>query len=81
MLKQVAEGVLTHQSELLQNNAVVVRGRDGVLLIDPGITGSEMACLASDLRESRQPVVAGFATHPDRDHALWHADFGDAPRV
>ncbi len=38
MLTQVAEGVLVHQSELLQNNAVVVQGRAGVLLIDPGIT-------------------------------------------
>jgi hypothetical protein len=41
MLRQVAEGVLIHQSELLQNNAVVVQGRAGVLLIDPGIQGSE----------------------------------------
>jgi hypothetical protein len=45
VLRQVAEGVLIHQSELLQNNAVVVQGRAGVLLIDPGITGDEMACL------------------------------------
>ena len=49
MLRQVAEGVLVHQSELLQNNTVVVQGRAGVLLIDPGITGDEMACLANDL--------------------------------
>jgi glyoxylase-like metal-dependent hydrolase (beta-lactamase superfamily II) len=80
MLTQVAEGVLVQQSELLQNNAVVAQGRAGVLLIDPGITGSEMASLADDLRELGQPVVAGFATHPDWDHVLWHADLGDAPR-
>jgi glyoxylase-like metal-dependent hydrolase (beta-lactamase superfamily II) len=80
MLKQVAEGVLIHQSELLQNNAVVVQGRAGVLLIDPGITGDEMACLANDLRELGQPVVAGFSTHPDWDHVLWHAELGEAPR-
>jgi glyoxylase-like metal-dependent hydrolase (beta-lactamase superfamily II) len=24
--------------------------------------------------------VAGFSTHPDWDHVLWHASFGDAPR-
>lgn len=80
MLTQVAEGVLVHQSELLQNNTVVVQGRAGVLLIDPGIQGSEMACLANDLRELGQPVVAGFATHPDWDHVLWHTDLGEAPR-
>jgi glyoxylase-like metal-dependent hydrolase (beta-lactamase superfamily II) len=57
-----------------------VRGRSGVLLVDPGITCDEMACLANDLRELGQPVVAGFATHPDWDHVLWHPAFGDAPR-
>ena len=80
MLTQVAEGVLIHQSELLQNNSVVVQGRAGVLLIDPGITGDEMVDLANDVRESGQSVVAGFATHPDWDHVLWHAELGEAPR-
>jgi glyoxylase-like metal-dependent hydrolase (beta-lactamase superfamily II) len=77
----IAEGVLVHQSELLQNNTVVVQGRAGVLLIDPGITGDEMAFLANDIRELDQPVVAGFATHPDCDHVPWHATLGCAPRV
>jgi glyoxylase-like metal-dependent hydrolase (beta-lactamase superfamily II) len=80
MLSEVAEGVLVHQSELLQNNAVVVQGDAGVLLVDPGIRGDEMACLASDVSDLGRPVVAGFATHPDWDHVLWHAELGDAPR-
>ena len=80
MLRQVAEGVLVHQSELLQNNAVVVQGRAGVLLIDPGIQGDEIAALANDLRKLGQPVVAGFSTHPHWDHVLWHAQLGEAPR-
>ena len=80
MLKQVAHGVLAHQSELLQNNSVVVQGRAGVLLIDPGIQDDEMACLANDLHELGQPVAAGFSTHPDWDHVLWHAELGEAPR-
>jgi glyoxylase-like metal-dependent hydrolase (beta-lactamase superfamily II) len=79
-MRQVADGVLIHQSELIQNNTVVVQGRAGVLLIDPGIQGSEMACLANDLRELGQPVVAGFSTHPDWDHVLWHTELGEAPR-
>jgi glyoxylase-like metal-dependent hydrolase (beta-lactamase superfamily II) len=80
MLKKVAEGVQVHQSELIANNTVVVHGRTGVLVIDPGITNSEMSCLASDLRKMGQPVAAGFATHPDWDHVLWHAELGEAPR-
>ncbi|MEB8336512.1 MBL fold metallo-hydrolase [Streptomyces endophyticus] len=80
MLQQVAEGVLVHQSELLQNNTVVVQGKDGVLLVDPGITDDEMLCLANDLHKYGRPVAAGFSTHPDWDHALWHTEFGEAPR-
>jgi glyoxylase-like metal-dependent hydrolase (beta-lactamase superfamily II) len=80
VLRQITEGVLVHQSELLENNAVVVQGRAGVLVIDPGLTDAEMTCLAKDLRESGRPVVAGFATHPDWDHVLWHAELGDVPR-
>src|SRR6476661_189013 len=64
VLRQVAGGVLIHESEFCQSNAVVVQGRAGVLLIDPGVLGYEMACLANDLRELGQPVVAGFSTHP-----------------
>jgi glyoxylase-like metal-dependent hydrolase (beta-lactamase superfamily II) len=80
VLRQVAEGVLIHESEFCQSNAVVVQGRAGVLLIDPGIYGSEMACLASDLSESGQAVVAGFSTHPHWDHLLWDARLGAPPR-
>jgi glyoxylase-like metal-dependent hydrolase (beta-lactamase superfamily II) len=80
MLRQVAVGVLIHQSEFCQSNAVVVQGRAGVLLIDPGVHGHEMAALADDLRALGQPVVAGFSTHPHWDHLLWHARLGAAPR-
>jgi glyoxylase-like metal-dependent hydrolase (beta-lactamase superfamily II) len=80
VLRQVAQGVLIHESEFCQSNAVVVQGRAGVLLIDPGVQGHEMDCLANDLSDSGQTVVAGFSTHPHWDHLLWHASFGAAPR-
>ena len=80
MLRQVAEGVLVHESEFMQSNAIVVRGETGVLLIDAGILDSEMVALANDLRELGQPVTAGFSTHPHWDHLLWHASLGEAPR-
>ena len=80
MLRQVAEGVLIHESEFCQTNTVVVQGRAGVLLIDPGVLDYEMAAVAHDLRELGQPIVAGFSTHPHWDHLLWHVRLGAAPR-
>lgn len=80
MLTEVAEGVYVHEADFVQSNTVVVRGREGVLLIDPGITRDELACLASDLDSLGAHVVAGFSTHPDWDHLLWDARFGDPPR-
>jgi glyoxylase-like metal-dependent hydrolase (beta-lactamase superfamily II) len=72
--------VLTHQSEFCQTNTVVVQGQAGVLLIDPGIRRDELVCLANDLSDLGQTVVAGFSTHPHWDHLLWHPSLGDPPR-
>jgi glyoxylase-like metal-dependent hydrolase (beta-lactamase superfamily II) len=80
LLRQVADGVLIHESEFVQTNAVVVEGRAGVLLVDPGVYDSELVCLANDLLELGRPVVAGFSTHPHWDHLLWHSKLGAAPR-
>jgi glyoxylase-like metal-dependent hydrolase (beta-lactamase superfamily II) len=80
VLRQVGEGVLIHRSEFMQTNSVVVHGRVGVLLIDPGVLGDETACLANDLSDSSQTVAMGFSTHPHWDHLLWHPDLGAAPR-
>lgn len=80
MLKQVTDGVRTHESEFLQSQTIIVQGKDGVLLIDPGITSGEMANLADDLHKLGRPVVAGFSTHPHWDHVLWHVKFGEVPR-
>ena len=80
MLTQVADGLLVHRSELLRNNTVVIGGPSGVLVVDAGITDDEMACLATDLSATGRRVAAGFSTHPDWDHVLWHAALGEAPR-
>src|SRR5262245_5879865 len=80
MLSQVAEGVLTHESEFIDSKAVVVQGRAGVLLIDAGITGDEMVAIADAIRTLGQSVVAGFSTHPHWDHLLWSVTLGDVPR-
>jgi glyoxylase-like metal-dependent hydrolase (beta-lactamase superfamily II) len=80
MLKQVAEGVLTHESSFVRFNTTVVQGGDGVLLVDPGVLETELVGLADDLLELDQPVLAGISTHPHWDHLLWHSRLGDAPR-
>src|SRR3954471_8375111 len=79
-MKQVADGVWVRQSEWVWTNSIVVRGDDGLIVIDPGIHGSELNELADDLDRLGIPVVAGFSTHPHTDHLLWHSRFGDVPR-
>jgi glyoxylase-like metal-dependent hydrolase (beta-lactamase superfamily II) len=79
-LRQVADGVWVRQSEWVWSNSVVVRGEDGLILVDPGIDGSELEQLADAVEQLGIPVVAGFSTHPHWDHLLWHARFGDVPR-
>lgn len=80
MLTQVADGVLIHESEFVQANAVAVWGRTGALVVDAGVHASELECLADDLSASGQTVVAGFSTHPHWDHLLWHEQLGSVPR-
>jgi glyoxylase-like metal-dependent hydrolase (beta-lactamase superfamily II) len=80
MLHQVADGVWVRQSEWVWSNAIVVRGDDGLTLVDPGIDGADLDQLADDVDQLGIPVVAGFSTHPHWDHLLWHSRFGDVPR-
>src|ERR1700744_2119020 len=80
MLNQVADGVWVRQSAWVWTNAIVVRGERGLILVDPGIEGSELNELAEDVDRLGIPVVAGFSTPPHWDHLLWHPGFGDVPR-
>jgi glyoxylase-like metal-dependent hydrolase (beta-lactamase superfamily II) len=80
MLSEVADGVWVRQSQWVWSNAVAVRVDDGLVLVDPGIDGSDLEQLADDVDRLGLPVAAGFSTHPHWDHLLWHARFGDVPR-
>ena len=80
MLNEVADRVWVRQSGWVWSNAVVVRADDGLVLVDPGIAGSDLAELADDVDRLGLPVIAGFCTHPHWDHLLWHPRFGDVPR-
>lgn len=53
MLTQVADGVWVRQSEWVFTNSIVVRGEDGLILVDPGIEGSELSQLADALNGYR----------------------------
>src|SRR6478609_6994434 len=80
MLNEVADGVWVRQSEWVWSNATVVREDDGLILVDPGIDGSDLNQLADDVDRLGLPVLAGFSTHLHWDHLLWHSRFGDVPR-
>jgi glyoxylase-like metal-dependent hydrolase (beta-lactamase superfamily II) len=80
MLTEVADGVWVRQSGWVWSNTIAVRGASGLILVDPGIDGSELNQLADDLDRLGIPVIAGFSTHPHWDHLLWHPRFGDVPR-
>ncbi len=80
MLTQISKNILVNQSAFMQSNAVIVRGHTGVLLVDPGIHGNELAALADELIEHGDAVSVGFSTHPHWDHLLWHARLGSATR-
>ncbi len=80
MLTEVSDGVWVRQSEWVWSNATVVRAEDGLVLVDPGIDGSDLSELADDVDRLGLPVVAGFSTHLHWDHLLWHSRFGDVPR-
>ena len=80
MLTEVADGVWVRQSEWVWTNSIAVRADDGLMVVDPGISGAELDALADDIERLGIPVVAGFSTHPHFDHLLWHPRFGDVPR-
>lgn len=81
MLTEVADGVFVRQSAFCLSNAIVVRGDDGVLLIDPGVSSDDLAELSDDLDQLGVGVSLGFATHPHWDHVLWHRRLGAPARV
>jgi glyoxylase-like metal-dependent hydrolase (beta-lactamase superfamily II) len=80
MLREVGDGVWVRQSEWVWTNSIVVRGDEGLIVVDPGIHGAELEALADEVERLGIPVIAGFHTHPHFDHLLWHPRFGDVPR-
>ena len=81
MLRQVAEDVLIHKSEFVQNNAVVVRRPCAACRSStPGCTATRWTASLTTFANLGTPVVAGFSTHPHWDHLLWHSSLGTCSR-
>ncbi|QAY71853.1 MBL fold metallo-hydrolase [Xylanimonas protaetiae] len=80
-MRQVAAGVWVATAEIWTSNTVVVVDDDGAaLVVDPGITPTEVDGLAAAVAARGWRVAAGLATHPHWDHVLWSAALGDVPR-
>jgi hydroxyacylglutathione hydrolase len=81
MLTEVATGVHVATSEFALTTTTVVAGDDGgCLVIDPGVTVTELASLAAELDRLGLRPRAGWSTHPHWDHVLWCRALGDVPR-
>jgi len=80
-LTEVAPGVLVATSEFATTTSTVVVGPSGgCLLVDPGVTVTDLAALAGELAGLGLWPAVAWSTHPHWDHILWSADLGDAPR-
>lgn len=79
-LTPIRDGFYVAVSSQFATNSVVVRGNSGSLVVDPGVTVTEVQALASDLQSLGMPAEVGFATHPHWDHLIWSPSLGPAPR-
>ena len=77
---QVSAHCWVSQSEFCRSNAVAVTGDEGVLLVDPGVTVTELGVLSQGLTARGLTPTLGFCTHPHWDHMLWSRELGDVPR-
>ncbi len=80
MLTRIADGVHVQTSSCIATNSIVVEDGSVALVVDPGLTRIELEALAAGVSALGLDVVAGFSTHPDWDHALWHPSLGAVPR-
>jgi glyoxylase-like metal-dependent hydrolase (beta-lactamase superfamily II) len=80
VMVQVSAHCWVRQSEFCQSNSVIVTGDEGVLAVDPGVTGAELTMLSQELRALGLNPTLGFTTHPHWDHMLWARHLGQAPR-
>lgn len=77
----VAPRVAVATAEIWATNTTLVTAEDGTcLVVDPGVSVTDLAGLADAVTARGWRVAAGFSTHPHWDHVLWSARLGEAPR-
>jgi hydroxyacylglutathione hydrolase len=80
-LAELQPGVLVATSALyLTNTAVIASPCGQCLVVDPGVSVTELAALARELGARGLRPALGFATHAHWDHVLWSSELGEAPR-
>lgn len=81
-LNEIARGIFISNCDLYSTNSTVISGAAGqdCLVVDPGVTATDLDDLVADLAEAELRPAAGFATHPHWDHVLWHSGLGKVPR-
>lgn len=67
-------------STFCQLNTVLVCGDGQAVIVDPGVSASELAGLVRALASLRVTCVFGLSTHPHWDHLLWTSELGEVPR-
>lgn len=81
VLTEVAPGVWTATAEIWTSlTTIIVADDGGCLVVDPGITVTEVAGLVRAIEANGWTVVGGFSTHPHWDHVLWSRALGAVPR-
>ncbi|SDS64586.1 Glyoxylase, beta-lactamase superfamily II [Paraoerskovia marina] len=79
-VREITPGVLVSRARLWSSLTTVVVADSRCLVVDPGITPSEIGRVADELRARDLRVDAGFSTHPHWDHVLWSPRWLGAPR-
>ena len=80
-MDEVAPGVFVATAELYTTTTTIVAGAGGgCLVIDPAVTATDLAALASWLASRGLRPAAGWSTHPHWDHVLWSRALGDVVR-
>lgn len=80
-LRHIDEYLWVATASQYQTNSTVIAEPGGdAILVDPAWYPDEIAHICADVHTLGLQIVAGFATHEDYDHVLWHTCLPTVPR-